>query len=334
VTSTLRPRLLAVVSGLLACGFALAGEAAPTRRLDHVFVLVLENRGFDDALTNGPTPFLRELAAGAGLATRYFGVAHPSLPNYLALIGGDTFGVRDNRPSCFASELNPGAACHRLDGESLADQLTAAGLTYALYAESLPEQGSMVSAWPSQAEPLYAQKHNPFPFFAPFAENPEARARMKPLEALARDLEGDAPNFALIVPNQCHDGHGLETCRDRDRLARDYDTMARDVFAHVRASKAWSARSVFVVTFDEGARPLYPAAPSEIARRVGSADNHVVTIVATPCGGPLQEPARFDHYSLLATIEDGFGLPRLRKAAAATAMDALFHPACPEGSRP
>jgi len=313
---------------LLALLIGPATEAAPARRLDHVFVLVLENRGFDDAILNGPTPFLRELSETAGLATRYFGVAHPSLPNYLALVGGDTFGVRDNRPSCFSSDLAPGAECNRVEGESLAEQLTAAGLTYALYAESLPEPGSMVAASPSHAQPLYAQKHNPFPYFAPFAQNAQARARMKPLEALAADLQGNAPHFALIVPNQCHDGHGLEICRDRERLARDYDAMVRDILAQIRASKAWSARTVVVVTFDEGARPLTSAAPSDIARQAGGVDNHIATLVVTPCGGAARETARLDHFSLLATIEDGFGLPRLRKAAAAPTMDALFFPAC------
>jgi len=319
------------LAGLLAVLVG-AVEAAPARRLDHVFVLVLENRGFDDAIVKGPTPFLRELADKAGLATRYFGVAHPSLPNYLALAGGDTFGVRDNRPSCFASDLAPGAACWRIDGDSLAEQLKAAGLTFAFYAESLPEPGSMVSAAPSPAQPIYAQKHNPFAYFAPFAASAASRARMKPLEALAADLERDAPNFALIVPNQCHDGHGLDICADRDQLARDYDALARDLFARIKASKAFGGRAVFVVTFDEGARSVYPGAPSEIARSAG-AENHVATLVVTPCGGPLRVSDRFDHYSLLATIEDGFGLPRLRQAAQAPTMDALFYPAC-DGARP
>jgi phospholipase C len=319
-----------VIMFALLAGLGVAARAESARRLDHVFVLVLENRGFDDAFTNGPTPFLRELAAGQALATNYHGVAHPSLPNYLALVGGDDFGVRDDRPSCFASDLSTGAACNRIDGDSLAEQLTAAGLTYALYAESLPEAGAMVSASPSRGTPLYAQKHNPFPYFASFASNAQARARMQPIEALARDLaEGAGPNFVLIVPNQCHDGHGLEICHDRDQLARDYDAMARDMFALVRGSKVWTQRSVFVVTFDEGVRSLYPdAQPSAIARAAGGADNHVATVVATPCGAPMQETARLDHVSLLATIEDGFGLPRLRKASTAPVMDAMFYRPC------
>jgi phospholipase C len=305
-------------------------QAQPPRRLDHVFVLILENHGFDDGLYNGPTPFLRELAASQALATNYFGVARPSLPNYLALLGGDDFGVRDDRASCFASGVSVGSDCHRIDGESLADQLASAGLTSAVYAESLPEAGSLAFAAPSSATPLYAQKHNPFPYFATQAESAEARARIKPYDALAPDLAGGAaPNFALIVPNQCHDGHGLEVCHNRDQLAKDYDDFAREAYATVRASKAWTRNSAFVVTFDEGARTLYPnAEPSEIARRVGGADNHIATIVATACGAPMQEPAKLNHFSLLATIEDGFGLARLRKARDAADMSRMFFRPC------
>ena len=83
------------------------------------------------------------------------------------------------------------------------------------------------------------------------------------------------------------------------------------------------------MTFDEGARTIYPDAKvSDIARRVGGADNHIVTIVATACGAPMEEPARLDHFSLLATLEEGFGLPRLRKAKGAADMSSMFFRGC------
>jgi hypothetical protein len=111
-----------------------------SKTFDHVYVIVLENHGFDDALYNGPSPFLRGLSRAQGLATYYFGVTHPSLLKYLAMVAGDEFGIRDDNPSCFASDLRLLRHCHRLGGDSLVDQLEAAGLTWALYAESLPPQ--------------------------------------------------------------------------------------------------------------------------------------------------------------------------------------------------
>jgi hypothetical protein len=274
---------------------------------------------------------MRELAESQGLATNYFGIAHPSLPNYIALIGGDDFGIRDDRPSCFASRLGASSACNKVAGDSLVGQLRRAGLTFTLYAEDLPEAGSMAIVAPGGLSgALYAQKHNPVAYFEELARDPAALAQMKPYSAFAADLASGAPDVAFIVPNQCHDGHGLAVCHDRDRLIADYDSFVREAANAIRASKAWTRRSVLVVTFDEGARGLYPEAPlSEIARRAGGADNHIATIVVTRCGAPFQDAARYDHYSLLATIQDGFGLPRLRKSAQAAPMDSLFADRCP-----
>lgn len=303
---------------------------AQTPRFDHLYVIVLENHGFDDALYNGPSPFLRELARTQGLATRYFAVAHPSLPNYLALIGGDEFGVRDDQPSCFASDIAPSTPCNKIVGDSLVDQLRRAGLSFALYAETLPAPGSLVTIAPGGREgALYAQKHNPLPYFQSLAADPDLAVLIKPYTAFAADLQGAAPNVALIVPNQCHDGHGLTVCHERDRLIADYDSFVRDAVTAIRGSRNFTRHSAIVVTFDEGARPLYSEAPvSEFVRATGAADNHIATIVATSCGASVQDSTRYDHYSLLATIEDGFGLPRLRKAATARTMDALFADRC------
>ncbi len=327
-TVAMRKTCFSALAALLALVATARAEPAP--RFDHVYVLVLENHGFDDAIYNGPSPFLRELAEKQGLATRYFGVAHPSLPNYLALIGGDDFGIRDDRASCFASDLAPGADCNRVEGESLADQLTKAGLSWAYYGESLPEAGSLVAASPSRNAALYAQKHNPFAYFPGVAQDEKGRQAIKPYERLAADLaSGAAPNFALIVPNQCHDGHGLEICHDREKLIADYDDFTRRTLEMVKASKAWTENSVFVVTFDEGARPLFAHAPvSDIVRNIGGQDNHIATIAVTACGGPARDETRYDHFALLATIEDGFGLPRLRKAQQAPSMAGLLRRPC------
>jgi phospholipase C len=318
----------AVVTAIL---FAIhASVARAAQRFDHVFVIVLENHGFDDSVSNGPSPFLRDLAETQGLATNYFAIAHPSLPNYLALIGGDDFGVRDDRPSCFSSDISPSTACNRIVGDSLVGQLRRAGLSFALYAESLPQTGSLVSVAPGGASgALYAQKHNPVPFFEELARDPIVLAQVKPFSDFAADLAQETPNVAFIVPNQCHDGHGLPVCRDRDQLISDYDAFVRNAVTAIRASKAWTRRSALVITFDEGARSLYPeAAVSEIARRAGGADNHIATIIVTRCGAAFQDAKRYDHYSLLATIQDGFDLPRLRKTAQAEPMSPLFADRC------
>jgi phosphatidylinositol-3-phosphatase len=316
--------------------FPALAEDRGSKAFDHVYVIVLENRGFDDALYNGPSPFLRGLSRAQGLATCYCGVTHPSLPNYLAMIGGDEFGVRDDDPSCFASDLRPGQSCHRLGGDSLVDQLEAAGLTWALYAESLATAGALQQAYPADGpDALYAQKHNPFVYFEQIATNPARLAKLLPLDALAPDLPDKPPNFVFIVPNQCHDGHGLKMCRDPAQLTRAFDAFVEKTVGLIRASPNWTENSAIVVTFDEGessaganGAPSYVDCCGADADGAALGGNRIATIVVTKCGGPATDATPANHYALLATIEDGFHLPRLRKAKGAPTLMDLFDRPC------
>jgi len=329
-------RHLSFRDALFCLALSLAAAAPQTRAaaagdggakvLDHVYLIVLENHDFDDALDGDLSPFLVELSRRQGLATHYSGVTHPSLPNYLAMIGGGAFGVRDDAASCFASDLLPMQSCHHVEGDSLVDQLEAAGLTFALYAETLPAAGDLTQASPPAPAALYAQKHNPFAYFDRIAKSPARLEKLKPLEALTADLSGKAPNFAFIVPNQCHDGHGLVTCKDPVRLARDFDDFLKQTIGEIRASPNWTRNSAIVVTFDEGESHGAPKSPG--SRMEDFDDNRVATIVVTDCGGPAVNDVPLNHYSLLATIEDGFRLPRLRKASGAPTLMNLFDRPC------
>ncbi|HMK90158.1 MAG TPA: alkaline phosphatase family protein [Methylocystis sp.] len=318
------PRHLLAFAALAGClwlapSFARADAPASQKpAFDHVYVIVLENHDFDDAFSAERTPFLERLAREQGLATQYYGVAHPSLPNYLALIGGDVFGVADDAPSCFASDLTPVQPCHHIEGDSLVDQLETAGLTFAAYFQSLPEAGGLRQGIPGPGTlALYAQKHNPFAYYDAIAKNPARLARLKPFEALAGDLKGQAASFVFIVPDQCHDGHGLPQCSDEAQLQQDYDAFVASAIELIRASKNFTERSAIVVTFDEGESQHKTEAAAET-------DNRIPTVVVTKSGHAKTTAARLDHYALLATIEDGFGLSRLRNAAGAPTLGALF----------
>lgn len=311
--------LLWFAPALMPCVGAHAGEAA---RFDHIYVIVLENHDFDDAFDEERTAFLNRLAHEQGLATQYFGVTHPSLPNYLAMISGDDHGVNDDAPSCFASDLGPAQSCRHIQGDSLVDSLEAAGLTFSAYLEGAPNDGALQQGFPGPgANALYAQKHNPFIYFDQLAKDPSRLAKLKTFDALPLDLAATAPNFSFIVPNQCHDGHGLPTCRDEAQLQRDYDAFVASTVALIRSSKNWTENSAIVITFDEGES-------SHKSEAAAKTDNRIPAIVVTQCGGPATTDARLDHYALLATIEDGFGLPRLRKSSGAPTFMDLFRRPC------
>ena len=149
---------------------------APSSHLDRVVVIVLETYRPDtvdpSAIASEQfTPFLDTLARENRVEVNYFGVSHPSLPNYVAMIGGDFFGVSSNDDSCF----NPdhGQVCHDVDAPNLVDQLEAAHIAWEGLFESMPSVGFLGTRYPTVSS-LYAQKHNPFVYFKNIALDPPA----------------------------------------------------------------------------------------------------------------------------------------------------------------
>ncbi len=211
-------------------GVSSAGTVtSPIPRYQHIVEIMMENTSYSTIIGNPVAPQLNALANAYGLATNYFGVTHPSEPNYMASIAGSNFGVQDDNqfyctpalastdPHCFGTTVN-----HTVAAPTLADQLTAAGMTWRGYFQNLPP-----IKWPSNAIALYASKHNPF---LNFTGTQGALANMVPDTQLATDLAArKLPNFSLVVPDQCHDMHGTGTCSDPNGLIseRDRDHLGR-----------------------------------------------------------------------------------------------------------
>jgi hypothetical protein len=311
---------------LLAATFAAllssAGTAAtlPSRdgvpSLDHVFLIVLENHAYGDIIGNTHAPFLNRLAATENLATRYSGVRHPSLPNYLCMIAGDYFDVEDDDAPTTAVDA-PAAKSTRhhwsIKAPSIAGQLVAAGRDWRSYQQSLPAIGSLLAAWPgdSNTGALYAVKHNPFAYFTEVQTRPAEQARMRPLEALYADLgSGRLPALSFIVPDQCRDMHGignpLAPCAGMDfngGLVARGDQQLQWIVEAIVGSASWQrGRNALFVVFDEGNGP--------------AGQDPVVAITVTNYGvRATRDDSPYNHYSLLKTMEAAFGLPYLGHAA-------------------
>ncbi len=296
--------------GLVALTNSLA-TPEPMPSISHAFVIVLENHGYDQVIGNKNLPNLNQFAQKHGLATNYYGVAHPSLPNYVAMIGGDTFGSHSDNPR------------QRFPGQNLASQLESVGKTWRGYMQGLPKPG-YVGNYASGFLPLYAKKHNPFMLYSITANNPTSAANVVPLEQLQTDLANNtAPNFAFIAPDLCHDMHGAPNCLPGARLEQTADAWLAVLVNSIMASPAWVAGSFIVITFDESENHR-EAAPN--STEVGG---HVATIVighSNNLGSNHSNTSNvlYNHYSLLRTLEDGFGLEPLRNAAQATPMNDLF----------
>jgi hypothetical protein len=269
-----------------------------SQTLSHVFVIVLENHGLNDTLGNANMPAINRLAQTYGYAANYTGVAHPSLPNYVAMIAGSTMNTRGDDTG------------QRFVGDSLPLQLSKAGLSWRGYMQSLPRAGSTVPA-----AGTYGKKHDPFLLSSDLLADPAQVMNVRTLADLGPDLDaGRAPSFSFIVPDVCNDMHGAPECRDRAALDRAGDAFVDSWTKRIMASPSWKAGSVIVVTFDEGGGgdPL-------------GGGGRVMTIVATQTGPRgVVSRAAYNHYSLLRTLQEGFGLPLLRGAKTASPMTDLF----------
>src|SRR5215468_1543203 len=285
-----------------------AGAATSVPGYDHIFVIVEENHGFQDVIGNPAAPNLNALAQQFGLATDYFGVSHPSEPNYVALLGGNTFGIADDNPYFLNAVNKP----------SLISQLDEADISWKAYLQGVPHPGYKDICYPSRCngtpdvDPLYVSKHDAIQNFTT-SLNPADWSRQVPLEELADDLSsGNVPAFNYIIPDECHDMHGDPPyCLDGgnpgdpqdQHLVSVGDAYLGQVVSQITNAPFWAAgNNAIVVTFDEGddSAGCCDANPGA---------GQVATIVITSHGPRgVTDAAPANHYSLLASIQQTFGL--------------------------
>jgi phosphatidylinositol-3-phosphatase len=282
---------------VLALSVALLAAAVPPYK--HIFVIMDENKNFSTILDPASAPNISALAKTYGNATNFFAETHPSEPNYVALVSGDTFGVTDD-------------GYHMLDGPNLAAQLTKAGLSWKGYYESIPAPGSDAARGG-----LYAFKHSGFMNFASVRNDPDRAAHIVGFDQFESDVaSGTLPAFALIVPNLCNDMHGAPSCPDDAALIRRGDTVVGNLVSKIQSTEVWKSSDnvAIVITFDESENKTEPGG------------GHIPTIVITNHGPRNKsDNTAYTHYSLLRTIEDALGLqPYLGHAAEAKPMTPLF----------
>jgi hypothetical protein len=328
--------IVALVAALLA-GSAAAGTAPARDRAvphyDHIIVIVEENTGYRTVLERGWAPNLMRLAQQYGSATRMYAETHPSEGNYVALLGGDTFGIRDDdawycvpgsdRPYCHGTGA-AGYPAHLIEGPNLATELRAKGLAWRAYLEDIPERGSLAiaSLGTANAAPgLYAAKHTGFTNFASVHRDADLARELVGFDVLDADLRaGSLPAFALVVPNQCNEMHGIGArnapadCAGGDEaLVRRGDAHAADLVAAIQSSPIWTApnaTTAIVITWDEDGKE-FPDNPKSccVVDAHNPGGGHIPTIVIANHGPRgVTDATPYNHYSLLRTIEDALRL--------------------------
>jgi phosphatidylinositol-3-phosphatase len=244
----------------------------------HIFVILEENKPIGNVIGNANAPYINSLAKQYALATDYYGVSHPSLPNYLALTSGST----DNT----TTDCTPPSAGCEVSVANVADELESSGHTWKEYAESMP------SDCYAHNSGKYVTKHNPFVYYSDIINNASrCKKHVVPFGQMTSDLKPaqTTPDYAFITPNLCNDMHDCSVSTGDKWLAK--------YVPKILGSKAFTSQnSLLVITWDEG----------------DSSTNHIAAILAgSKVKQGYQSAKRYNHYSLLHTIEANWGLPGL-----------------------
>jgi hypothetical protein len=247
-------------------------------------VIVMENEEYSDVIGSSSTRYINGLAKRYALATNSYAVTHPSLPNYLAITGGSTFGITSDCTDCSVKDT------------SIVDQLSAAKVSWKAYMEDMPRP-----CFSGAGAANYAKKHDPFVYFTRVVSNRSLCGRVVPMTELGSDERSrKLPRFIWITPNLCHDMHDCDPATGDRFLAELLPPLMRALGPH----------GLLFLTWDEGS--------SDAGCCRLASGGHIVTIAAGPLarrGGRLRTAV--DHYSLLQTIEDLLRLRRLRGASCA-----------------
>lgn len=250
-------------------------------------MILLENEEYPSVIGPAGAPFLTSLARRHVLLSNDFAVGHPSLPNYLALTGGSTFGVTSDCTSCLFT------------GPNIVDQLEAHHLSWKAYMQGLPSpcfKGAQAGSYPH----LYAAKHDPFIHYRDIRSSPRRCHRIVPFSQIRVDLARHRlPRFSFISPDECFDMHSCP-------LARGDAWLATWV---PRILGALGRKGLLFVVFDEGSSHAGCCGPAITG-------GHVAAVIAGPgARRRTRITIPLDHYSVLRSIEDAWGLRRLRHAA-------------------
>jgi hypothetical protein len=261
-----------------------AAAAARSKAVTKVLVFIVENHSLSQMKSGMPYTF--GLAQRFGYATQYTAIRHPSLPNYIAIAGGQTYGItNDDAPSA-----NP------VSGTSVFGQAVAAGATAAVYADGMPRNCAT-----SDGGTDYAVKHNPWAYF--INERGTCQKYDVPVDKLGAAIgTGTLPNVGMVIPNLCHDAHNCSL--------GTADAWFRGWMTTVFRGPDWkSGHLAVVLTADEDDR---------------SAGNTVLTIVIHPSQKAHVVTSPLTHYSLTRLYEEVAGTPYLFNAASAPSMAAAF----------
>jgi hypothetical protein len=292
-------------------------------KVGHVFVINLENKNY--ATTWGPQSVAKylngTLVPMGQLLTKYYATSHASLGNYITQISGQPSNAATNGDCITFTEYRNGQGCvYPSSVKTVADQLDGAGKSWKSYQEDMttpcrhPKIGDGDSTLIARRGDMYATRHNPFVYFHSIIDTPECKTNVVDLEALDGDIAASerTPHLAYITPNLCHDGHDTPCVDGQPGGLVSADKFLSTWVPKILASAAYKTDGLLVITLDESEDDS-----SSCCGQKGSGGGRIGTLLLSPhvaAGSKNETP--YNHYSLLCSIEDAFGLPHLARAGA------------------
>jgi phosphatidylinositol-3-phosphatase len=264
-------------AGLTAAAAPQAQAATSVPRFDHVVLVMFENKA-SSQITSSSAPYFGSLASQGASFSQSYAITHPSQPNYIALLSGSTQGVTsDSCPKTFSAE-------------NLAHQVTAAGLTFKGYSESMPSAG-----YTGCSSGTYMRKHNSW---VDFSNNSSA------VNLTYASFPSDytqLPTVSFVTPNMCNDMHDCSIGTGNSWLQSHLDSYAQWAKTH---------NSLLIVTFDED---------NSLSL------NHIYTsfVGAHVKAGTYSE--KITHYTVLRTIESAYGLSAIGGAASVSPVTDVWN---------
>lgn len=255
----------------------------------HIVIIVFENNEYETVVDSPLMPYFNLLTSSFTLLNQHYATTHPGLPNYISMIGGDTFGITDE---CELADCT-------VNAPSLPDLIEESGRTWKTYQDDMPQPCYFSDTL------RYTRKHNPFIFFEPIRLNTERCSRtVVPLTQLDADIAANAiPNFIFITPDICYSTHEC-TMDLADGWLKDTVEKLHPVL------DATGEPYLIIVTWDEGQSE---GSCCSLAEKAGG---RVATLLISPqVKSNFLDVTPYSHYSILKTISAAWGLPYLGHAA-------------------
>jgi hypothetical protein len=312
---------------------------------DHVVIVIMENHSFSQIIGSPDAPAINALAGeGANFVTASndptaartgsHSLRHPSQPNYLELYSGDNQGtLMDGFPGSSAEPLAP---VPPFSAPNLGASLLHAGFTFTTYSEDLPAVGSDVESSSDDATlTKYERKHNPAvnwqaadagltnTHLPPALNQPFFPLPGQPATGFPSDFTA-LPTVSIVVPNQQHDMH--------DGTVAQGDAWVKTNIIDTYLAWAKKHNSLLILTFDEDgdntasnqiptifAGPMIkPGIYTEADININNPDARTPNGLITPTGTAM------NHYNVLATVEDLYGLTHIGGSANRPGISDVF----------